>query len=95
MRRIISEVFMKCDSINSENDLLFKREEISQYDWEIDQKIKIFAKRIEDVKLQQQFKELCEAINDLNICRDREVSKLFIVHGMALYMQLQNEILTT
>ncbi|QIB68572.1 hypothetical protein Ami103574_04200 [Aminipila butyrica] len=92
---ILNEIFMRCKEFNNEQHLLFEREAVKQYDREINQKIRNFMKEISDVQLQEQLTRFFEEIDELNNARDSEVSKLFIVHGMSVYMQLQHEILTT
>lgn len=94
MGKILDEVFKMCPNINEQMFLLYDRKEIKEYDYKIKQKIEKFEQLITETDLQEQFKQLCIALEELNNARDGEACNLLAVHGMKVYIQLQNEILT-
>lgn len=93
MGRILSEIFRTCDNLTSEMDSFFERPEIKKYDYEIENKINEFTKKIDNTELQQELKKLFVEIEEINSIREMKIAQLYVVHGMALYIQLQNEIL--
>lgn len=95
MAKILKNMFECCEYFSDESYHLLKKKEIIKYDAEIKGLIKNFENSITNNKeIEERFSKFCEDLNDVYSCRDFEICRLLVIRGMALYMQMQSEILS-
>lgn len=92
MKKLLDEIFLKCDFVNGGLKDLFKSPAIKSCDSEIEDRARKYLLQMEKED-REEFLMFLEEMQELYVARDCELSKLLIIRGMSLNMQLSMELL--